>query len=193
MRKSEPPVEDCEAPSGCVPGTQRCTPAALPALRCRRLSTRAAGAAFKASCWLLCLLPLSAACPVAPSGRLCTARFVAIRRRESGLMCRVSARSASTAHRGTGDDELLHLELLLPKAKWSQLAQRDSALAPRFVRVPHVRQSYEWCADCWFCGLCLCIPDRAHRSFMSPVLLHPWGRHSMSCAEDHAGATLSPT
>ena len=61
----------------------------------------------------------------------------------------MSARSASTAHRGTGDDELLHLELLLPKAKWTQLAQHDSALAPRFVRVPHVRQSYEWCAGCW--------------------------------------------
>ena len=55
-------------------------------------------------------------------------------------------RSAKTAHKGAGDDKLLHLELLLPKAKWSQLAQRDSVPALRFVRVPHVRQSYEWCA-----------------------------------------------
>ena len=78
-----------------------------------------------------------------------------------------------------GDDELLHLELLLPKAKWTQLAQRDSALAPRFVRVPHVRQSYEWCAGCWCLDLCIPLacscPGYSCNSVACPaaMLVHP--------------------
>ncbi|KAK9841797.1 hypothetical protein WJX81_003931 [Elliptochloris bilobata] len=55
-------------------------------------------------------------------------------------------RSAAAASSRAGDDELLHLELLLPRAKGAQLALFPRAQAPRFVRVPHVRQSYEW--DC---------------------------------------------
>lgn len=132
---------------GCLPGTRRCTPAAFPAQRCRRPHTHAAGAAARHPCAVPAVAGCSALC-CNLCGKLCAARSAAIGEVRVGLTCRVSARSASTAHRGTGDDELLHLELLLPKGKWTQLAPHESALAPRFVRVPHVRQSYEWCAGC---------------------------------------------
>jgi len=66
------------------------------------------------------------------------------------LGCRGAARSAAVAFSRPGDsalrqDALLHLDLL-PKARGAQPPPAASGEAACCVAVPHVRQSFDWCA-----------------------------------------------